>query len=188
MRFSRCSILAALAVALAAGPAGAQVMNGLAATCDGTTIGVSFSGTYDQEGPPLAFVWRRNLTDCGPWTIVGGPILSTPGQPLQFGITDTAVSSGQLYEYWLGFTAGSGRDVSNDGPFITVYRVYAGCGQVPVASGVLRSQTFEDGSRYIFPFTCPGLCYPHHVIWNTAIDLSPYQSAVGSSIFGTPTP
>jgi hypothetical protein len=180
------SIFVFVAITLASAESSSQVINGLTASCHGTAITVSFSGMSPPNlGAPFLFLWREDVSECGPWTALGDPIFFSPGQSLQFSFDDVTAAVDHLYRYKLAFIPPE-LDVppAANGPFITLYEAYAGCGTAPIGHGLLQTHDY-DGFPVLVPTHCTG-CFPSLVIWDTAVDLTPFaDQAWPVALFGS---
>lgn len=157
-------------------PCGAQD-DGLTAVCDGGSITVSFAGVHatgnfdSQIG--FTFLWRRDLSTCGPWTAIG-PVQFQPGQAIQTSTVDADVTPDKLYLYKMSLDPNwSTPPTTTNGWRFTHYEAYVGCGAAPIAHGLVRQQVDPDGASLRVE-SCPGSCYPDFVISSGQAGLASY--------------
>jgi hypothetical protein len=172
-----------LAGLTAAVPAFAQT-RGLEAHCETDSIVVDFSGPVPPNSGPIHFVWRKDVSVCGPWTALGNVVWGPPGETIQIHRADGDVVPGHLYRYRLGYYPEvETPPVWNN--WLYLYDAWAGCGEAVVAHGTLHRVPF-DWYTMIEPTNCAGGCYPTYLVGNAWVDLSPYvDTTTEVALFGS---
>jgi hypothetical protein len=178
VRFAACALLAAVALAVPATPAGAGALSTYASAASPTQILVRWSWWEDANQPTGHPEWvgydlvRRAVATCGAWTRLNPDVIArVPGQSQELSFLDTSPTSATAYEYRVRLV-----DSNRDELFLLSPACGSPCSppsfaMCPDLSAPLIEGTVEDWGWAVFVIGCASGCWGGFYISNPEANL-----------------